>query len=120
MFPRRIYVVLYFLPILGIYNIVKGILYYIFAEGKIAIVAKKYVKSDFNSLCKISVNIEDRGEIITVPMVTDKDIEAGDEIMVWYLKKFKRCICDRKQPIKDGLIIIGLVVLCGLMFIAKN
>lgn len=120
MFPRRIHIILYFFPILGVYHIVKGILYYIFAEGKIAIVAKKYVKSDFNSLCKISVNIEDQGEIITVPMVTDKDIEAGDEIMVWYLKKFKRCICDRKQPIKDGLIIIALAAFAALMFIANN
>ena len=93
MYQWRIYVILLFFPVLGIYNIVNGILYYVFAEEKTAVVVKKRIKAakKYNSLYRISVNIEDLGETITVPMETEfrlnhKDIGVDDKITVWYLK----------------------------------
>lgn len=109
-----------FIIIYGIFNIVKGIMYYNSAEEMEATVVESY---DFanarNALMsyKLSVEIEDNGEVITLPVENlfflkqiEHIIKKGDKIMVWYIRKSKRCIADRSQPIKWGFMCIAIVV----------
>ncbi|MDE6596518.1 MAG: hypothetical protein K2K44_11005 [Oscillospiraceae bacterium] len=108
-------------PVYGIYLIVKGILYYKFAEEREATVAEiSDLKGARNGIVtyNISVDIEDDGEIFNIPMEVgfgvkriEYALKKGDKITVWYLKKYKRCIAGRSDLIRVGLGIIAIVVI---------
>ncbi|MDE7288672.1 MAG: hypothetical protein K2N71_04085, partial [Oscillospiraceae bacterium] len=66
----------------------------------------------------ISVELSDLGEKRVVPVDEafpvrlDGNMEIGDKIIVWYLKKFKVCAYDRSKSIKEGLEIVLVIAAC--------
>ena len=115
------YVILFLFPILGVYYIGKGILYYIFGEEKASVVAdrQRWCIKKCSTLYTVSVSIEDLSENIAVSVedgfrLNHKNIGVGGKITV-VLKKFNKCIYDRSYPIKYGLMIMAISVFSAIL-----
>lgn len=112
--------ILLFAPLIyGIYLIIKGIVYYRSAEQREATVAEI---SDLEGTrnggvyYSFSVDIEDDGEIFTVPMEVsfrvkrmEYALKKGDKIKVWYLRKYQKCVGSRCALIISGVYLIVIV-----------
>lgn len=106
--------------IYGIYLIVNWVIYYKSAEEREATVVDSQVLPGDNYgrvYYNLMVDIEDSGEIFTVPAegrlrlkYIEHALKNGDKITVWYLKKYKRCVNDRCSLIKGGVYFIVMVI----------
>lgn len=111
----------------GIFNIIKGIVYFKSAEKVEVTVINSHIAPADNYgrvYYDLLVDVEDNGEIFTVPVEDrfrlknfEHALKKGDKITVWYLKNSKKCIFDRSYPIKRGLIIIAVIVCIFLSMI---